>query len=165
VSGERRPRGDEVPHARRAWLFQANPNRYRIHESLEAEREEFWNLNQHVADVHAGDRVLIWVCGKEAGIYAIGTIVGEPEVRPDSAAGLGYWLQSAEGRQPKARVRVRYDRVLLDRPLRKAYLECDPVLARLKVLQVARGTNFPVSDEEWCALAGWLAGPWAAGGD
>ncbi len=158
MSSERRPLGDELPRARRAWLFQANPNRYRIHESLEAEREEFWNLNQHVGDVHVGDRVLIWVCGKDAGIYAIGTVVAEPEVRPDSTTGLGYWLQPAEGRQPKARVRVRYDRVLLDHPLRKAYLECDPVLAGLRVLHAPRGTNFPVSDDEWCTLAEWFAG-------
>lgn len=156
MNGEHRPPGDELSRPERVWLFQANPNRYRIYESLAAEREEFWNLNQHVGDVHAGDRVLIWVCGKDAGIYAIGTVIAEPEVRPDSAAGLEYWLQPAEGRQPKARVRVRYDRVFLDHPLRKAYLECDPVLARLRVLQVPRGTNFPVSDEEWSALAGWL---------
>ncbi len=165
VSDDHCPRGDGPPRARRAWLFQANPNRYRIHESLQAEREELWNLNQHVGDVHAGDRVLIWICGKDAGVYAIGTIMSEPLLRSDSVAGLGYWVQPAEGRQPRARVRVRYDRVLLDRPLHKAYLECDPALARLRVLRAPRGTNFPVSDEEWHALTGWLDGPGAPAGD
>ncbi len=145
-----------ISQIRLTWLFQANPNRYHIQESLGAEREEFWNLNQHAEDVHCGDRVLIWICGEDAGIYAVGTLVSAPEVRPDSATGMGYWVQPADGRRPKTRVRVRYDHVFLDHPLLKAFITCDPVLARLAVIRSPRGTNYVVSDDEWRAISTWL---------
>jgi hypothetical protein len=144
------------PQTRRTWIFQANPNRYHIHQSLQAQREELWNLNQHVNDVHPGDRVLIWVSGDDAGIYALGTIMSPPIIRSDSAVGQQYWIQPGEGRQPRARVRVRYERVFLDRPLLKVYLTCDPSLGLLSIVRSPRGTNFPVSDDEWAALAVWL---------
>lgn len=146
------------PLTGRAWLFQANPKLYHIEESLGVEKEELWNLNQHAKEVGIGDRVLVWVSGKDAGIYAIGTIVSEPVLRPDSIVGMGYWVQAENGRRSKARVRVRYDRVFLDHPLRKVYIVCDPALAQLQVMKAPRGTNFAVTNEEWQALVTWFDG-------
>lgn len=142
--------------AQRFWIFQANPNKYRIEESLKLEREEYWNLNQHAKKVDVGDRVLIWICGKEAGVYAVGTVVTEPELMPDSDKGMKYWLASNEGRRVKPRVLVRYDEVFLDNPLLRKYIRCDPALWNLQILRQPRGTNFPVSEEEWFAIRMWL---------
>src|SRR4051812_24312473 len=58
----------------RTWLFQANPDKYDIFETLQL-GEELWNLRQHAREVRVGDRVLIWVCGDDAGIYAVGRVV------------------------------------------------------------------------------------------
>lgn len=146
----------EAPDRARTWIFQANPAKYRILDSLVAEREEYWNLNQHAKSVRPGDRVLIWVCGDEAGIYAQGTVMSSPIIIPDSNRGLTYWNLKAEGKRPKARVRVRYDHLFLDKPLLRQYLECDPGLSGLQILRSPRGTNFPVRDEEWEAIHAWL---------
>jgi predicted RNA-binding protein with PUA-like domain len=140
----------------RTWLFQANPNKYRIEESLKTESEEEWNLNQHAESVHTGDRVLIWISGAAAGIYAIGEVVAEPRLRPDSPTGLGYWHDRREGEKVKPRVRVRYVQVFLDRPLHKVLLEFDPILTKMGIMRFARGTNFSVTDEEWAAIQRWL---------
>src|SRR4051812_2923132 len=91
---------------RRTWIFQANPQKYRIFDSLQSVQEEWWTLNQFTREVHVGDRVLIWVSGKNAGIYAIGTVVEEPIVRPDSVEELIRWVDRAEGLQEKPRVLV-----------------------------------------------------------
>jgi hypothetical protein len=146
------------PPARRKrhWLFQANPNKYRINESLRAEQHEEWNLNQHAKDIATGDRVGIWICGELAGLYAIGTVASSPVVKADSEAGIGYWTNPQDGRRPKPRVQVRYDRVFLDRPLLKQYIEADPALEEMQILRSPRGTNFPLSSEEWAALEAWL---------
>lgn len=145
-----------TPQEPKTWIFQANPQKYRISDSLVAEREEFWNLNQHAKTVKVGDRVLIWICGDEAGIYALGTVVAPPTLTPDSPRGQSYWNLQSEGKRPKPRVRVRYDSIFLDKPLRKTYLECDPLLSNLRILRFPRGTNFPVTEEEWDAIRGWL---------
>jgi len=142
--------------APRTWIFQANPNKYRILKSLESEVEEYWNLNQHAKDVHIGDRVLIWISGPDAGIYAVGTVTTEPVMMPDSPSGLEYWLLMREGRRPKPRVLVRYDRKLLGRPLLKALIRNDPELWDLEILHFPRGTNFPLADHQWSAIAAWL---------
>ena len=143
---------------RKTWIFQANPNKYRIKQSLQIERAEYWNLNQHAQDVGIGDRILLWISGSAAGIYAVGTVLTSPVPMPDSATGLAYWQDPLAGRRIKPRVLVRYDHVFLNQPLRKAYLEADPELWDLRILRLPRGTNFVVSDDQWRALEGWLLG-------
>lgn len=140
----------------RVWIFQANPTRYRILDSLRHESEELWNLRQHVREVALGDRVLIWLSGNEAGIYAIGTVTTAPTVIPDSPEGQSYWNVKSEGKRAIARVSVRYDRKLLEKPLLKDIIVCDPDLWNLRVVRQPRGTNFPVRDGEWTALQAWL---------
>jgi predicted RNA-binding protein with PUA-like domain len=134
---------------RKTWLFQANPTKYEILRSLQAERVELWNVRQHAREVRVGDRVLIWLSGDDAGIYALGTILSEPHKTPDSPTGQQYWIESSEGRRPYPRVEVRYDRLLVDRPLSKAYLQAIPGLWGMRILEFPRGTNFPVTSSEW----------------
>lgn len=140
----------------KAWIFQANPQKYHIRTSLKVEHEELWNLNQHAREVIAGDKVVIWICGPAAGIYALGTVRTTPITQSDSPTGLTYWIATDEGERPKARVWVRYDRVLLERPLLKVYLQADPALWNLSIIRAPRGTNFVVSESEWQALQEWF---------
>ena len=142
---------------RQTWLFQANPKRYRIEDSLRQEDGELWNLNQHADDVREGDRVLIWMCGAQAGVYAIGTVLADPAASVDSPEGQAYWTDPKDGERRKPRVPVRYDRVMTDRPLLKAYLVHDPELDGLSVIRQPRGTNFRVTTDEWRAVERWLA--------
>jgi hypothetical protein len=147
---------DETNASRRTWIFQANPAKYRIEDSLLLEHEELWNLNQHATDVRPGDRVLIWICGKDAGIYAVGTVLTAPVIMSDTPKGMEYWLDPAAGRRPKARVRVRYDKVFPDKPLNKRFLLADPALRDLSIIRSPRGTNFSVTEGEWQGLRHWL---------
>jgi predicted RNA-binding protein with PUA-like domain len=140
----------------RTWMFQANPNKYRIEDSIRIEDEEYWNLNQHSKKIHKGDRVLVWISGQEAGIYAIGTVATEPVMMPDSPKGLTYWTKSSDGQRLKPRVLVKYKMKLYDTPLLKKFLQCDPALWDLRIIQFPRGTNFPVTEEEWKAIKVWL---------
>jgi predicted RNA-binding protein with PUA-like domain len=147
---------DDTETIQRTWIFQGNPDKYRLSDSLHEMSEEWWNVRQHAKTVRAGDRVLIWISGENAGIYAIGTILTNPEVKPDSSLGLAYWNNPAEGEKPRARVRVRYERRLFERPLLKPYLQTDQELWGLKILNAPRGTNFPVTEAEWLAIEQWL---------
>lgn len=140
----------------RTWIFQANPNMYDIETSLRAERHEKWNLRQHRKDVDVNDRVLIWISGKKAGIYAVGTVTSPPIITADTPQGIDYWTDKRNGRRAIARVNVRYDRILINHPLLRDFLLCDPDLWSLSILRYAQGTNFPVTEPEWQALKVWL---------
>ncbi len=142
--------------SRKTWIFQANPNLYSVNESLKLESQELWNLRQYAKVIKIGDRVLIWISGSEAGIYAVGTVMTAPMVMSDSEKGQEYWIDKPRGRQPAPRVQVRYEQRLVDRPLRKTYLEWDPELSNLSIIRYPRGTNFPVTQPEWLAIKKWL---------
>ncbi|MBI4494719.1 MAG: EVE domain-containing protein [Chloroflexi bacterium] len=143
--------------ARRAWIFQANPARYRIFETLATQPVERWNLRQHCKGVRVGDRVYIWVAGEAAGIYAVGTVLTSPEIAPDSPIGIRHWTDPAEGKRLIARVDVCYDRIMLDHPLLKEYLQADPILRDLTILHAPRGTNFALSGGQANAIEEWLS--------
>ena len=138
------------------WIFQANPNRYDIHTSLRREAEELWNCNQHFRRIRRGDRVLVWISGEEAGIYAFGYVLDNPILRVDSTQGMTYWTDPRQGRRERPRVCVRYKRAFLDRPLLKSFLQCDPELWGLSIFANPRGTNFEVKDDEWEAIRAWI---------
>lgn len=99
---------------------------------------------------------MIWLSGDEAGIYAVGRVMTEPVRREDSIIGIGYWKNPLEGLKVKARVKVRYENVFLDKPLKKQYLQNDDELSELKILHCAMGTNFAVTNDQWCAIHHWL---------
>ncbi len=141
---------------RRTWIFQANPTRYRILDSLRMEASELWNLNQHSQDIRVEDRVVLWVSGRSAGIYAVGTVASPAFNVPDTSEGQQYWIDTEAGRRAKPRVLVEYHTLLHERPLLKAFLQWDPDLEDLSVLRQPRGTNFPVSLHEWRAIKRWL---------
>ena len=69
-------------------LQKANPALYDIHRSLKLEAREWWGCLQHTGRIRAGDRVLIWISGPRAGIYAVGELETGPSLRPDSPVGL-----------------------------------------------------------------------------
>jgi N4-bis(aminopropyl)spermidine synthase len=138
------------------WIFQANPTKYDISTSLLVETREFWNCNQHAAKIKRGDRVLVWISGNQAGIYAIGKVIDNPVERPDSTAGLNYWVNIRNGLESRPRVLVEYERIFLERPLLRKYLQWDPELWGLSVMKQPRGTNFTVTEAEWQAIETWL---------
>lgn len=143
---------------RRSWVFQANPEIYRIAESLVLEKQEYWNLRQHWTEVSTGDKVYIWLSGKDAGVYMVGRVISEPVLMTDSDKGQRYWLSSRERRTSRQRVLVSYERSLQGRPLFRDYIRHDPILQELGVIVYPRGTNFPVSIEQEVQLQRWING-------
>ena len=156
MNDRHRHAGKQLVGRKRTWIFQANPTRYRILESLQAETEELWNLNQHTREVEVGDRVLIWISGDGAGIYAVGRVVAAPVMSADSPTGQAYWIDTSSGRQVKLRVLVRYERIFTNQPLLKSFIACDPGLWNLAIIRQPRGTNFVVTEPEWQTLREWL---------
>jgi hypothetical protein len=62
------------------WIFQANPTRFDIVGALEALDTIAWRVPQHTGSVAAGDIVVIWRSGPEAGIVGLGRVVADPQL-------------------------------------------------------------------------------------
>ena len=134
----------------KTWIFQANPSKYDILNAFTDIEDEF-TTTRYIKQIQQGDNALLWISGKEAGIYAIGKIIRTAIIKPDDAAGLERWKDKELGTRSIARVRLTYDTVL-DKPLLKEYIQCTPELWNLSILHFANATNFKVTPAEWTTI-------------
>ncbi len=137
------------------WVFQANPNRYDILNALSdpSLRKQKWQVNQNKEKIKEGHLALIWMSGKEAGIYAVATITSDPKIQVDFPWEERYWLKQEDKGKTGLRVTIEIIRDLRNHPVFREDLRKIPGLEKLSILRrFPQGTNFPVKSEEWKLL-------------
>jgi len=133
------------------WIFQGNPNRYDILNALndkEIGNTIHWLVKQNRNNIHKGHIVLIWMSGKESGIYAVARVECEPSLMNENQPEKKYWLDD-ETSNKENRVRLAILKRLVNKPVLKEDLLKIPELSKLSILRQFQGTNFPVKDSEW----------------
>ena len=133
------------------WIFQGNPDRYDVLNALsdkEIGNSIHWLVNQHKQKIKKGHIALIWMSGKEAGIYAIARIETNPRQLAESPAEKKYWTGNEE-RDVANRLRLTVIRRLINNPILKEKLLKIPELSQLSIFRQFQGTNFPVKESEW----------------
>jgi predicted RNA-binding protein with PUA-like domain len=140
------------PDAEDIWMFQANPQRYDIMNALADDAMNdtiHWLVNQHKADIQKGHIGMIWLSGKEAGIYAITEILTDPARMYEPEPEKRYWIDASDKEGEKTRVKMRIIQRLLDTPITKETILQTKGLENLRILRQPQGTNFRVTPEEW----------------
>jgi len=135
-----------------AWIFQANPQRYDILNALSDDKVGdiiHWSVNQHKDKIRAGHIGLIWMSGKEAGIYAVASVLTDPAHIAENPAESRYWHDSDAEVGAQLRVRLKIEQRLLNYPLFKKKLKETKGLENLSILRFFQGTNFAVTLSEW----------------
>ncbi len=141
-----------LPNTYRVWIFQANPNRYDILNALadnEIDQEKHWLVNQHRNEISNGDIGLIWLSGREGGIYAVAEITSNPEMLVASEKEEKYWIDSEDKNKERLRVKMELKINLLNNPITKEELKRIPELENLSIFRQSQGTNFRVTENEW----------------
>jgi len=135
----------------RAWIFQANPQRYDILNSIADKEliEDVWEVSRYKDQIRAGHICLIWMSGKESGIYAVGDITSNPEFMVDSPISTKYWVYDADKSQARLRVKYKYRLKLVNNPIMRAELKSISELQSMEIFRQPQGTNFRVTNEEW----------------
>jgi len=142
----------ELPVSERIWIFQANPQRYDIMNALaddEIGEEMHWLVNQHKKEIVKGDIGIIWLSGKEAGIYAITEILTDPTIMGEPDTERKYWTDSGDKEDKKLRIKMRIVKNMLSSPLTKERIKLTNGLQYMSIFLNPRGTNFPVKSDEW----------------
>lgn len=138
------------------WIFQANPDRYDILNALSDEKigdSIHWLVNQHKGEIRQGHIGLLWMSGKDSGIYAVTQITSDPQLMEEYPEERKYWLGDEKGAGKKLRVSMNVVKRLTNAPLfRKAIKEIKG-LEGLSILKNPQGTNFPVRHEEWTIIS------------
>jgi EVE domain/Endonuclease NucS C-terminal domain len=141
-----------LPSAGNIWIFQANPQRYDIMNALaddEIGDSIHWLVNQHKTKISKGHIGMIWLSGKEAGIYAITEILTDPELMLEPEPEKKYWTDASDKEGEKTRVKMKIIKSLLHSPLTKETILKTAGLQGMRILRQPQGTNFRVTTEEW----------------
>jgi hypothetical protein len=137
---------------RKVWIFQANPNRCDIVNALRDDRIAHpvcWLVNQRKNEIKKGDIAIIWMSGKEAGIYSVAKITSDPYYFIPSREVDKYWVNEEDKGKDKLRVKTRRLLNLLNNPVFRTELISKPGLKNLSIFKQSQGTNFQVLYEEW----------------
>jgi len=133
----------------RYWLFQANPARYDLIGALREGVVRTWQTKQHKNDIHIGDRVVVWLSGKDAGVYALATVETAPDTVLEEPPESKFWKDG--NKEEVDRVKLHIDQNLWDRPLRRENIQSIKTLNDLPIS--LRGTNFKITPEQFNAVA------------
>jgi len=100
------------------WVFQANPNRYDVFNALSDPdvQRHHWLVNQNINKIKKGDIALIWMSGKEAGIYAVAEIASNPSIMGEPSSEEKYWLSRDDKGVERLRVELINKIVLINSP-------------------------------------------------
>jgi predicted RNA-binding protein with PUA-like domain len=129
------------------WLFQGNPKYYRVLDGIRDFEKMPWLVTRYGKDIAPGDGVLVWVSGKEAGIYAIAKVT-EPAQVITQLPDRKYWADASRA-TGKQQAIIEFTSKLLDKPLLKTDLLKDPILNNLLVIRAPNSTNFKITAEQW----------------
>ena len=130
-----------------SWLFQANPKYSQILEAIQKLDEIYWLVTRYTQEIAPGDQVLIWIAGKQAGIYALAEVEAAPQFM-DEPPDIDIWTMPVRA---KARfyAPVTFQQKMLDAPLLKSALRYDCILDKLEVIRRPHNSNFRISEEQW----------------
>ena len=137
--------------AERIWIFQCNPEKYRIKEALldeEVKNGFHWKVKQHKDEIAKGHIGLMWCSGKSAGIIAIMKLISDPGEFIESYAERKYWIDTTNEDGVQFRVKMKVVECL---KLTKEEIKTVG-LQDLSIVRMPRGTNFSVATEQWAIL-------------
>jgi len=138
----------------RVWIFQGDPSRYDIlHALTDPElKEQHWQVNQYRKVIKKMDIALIWISGKDAGLYAVAEVISNPAELSDYSAEEKYWINDADRGKRRQKVAIKVKQCLVNNPVLRSELRNIGDLKGLSILNFSRGTNFPVRDREWVII-------------
>lgn len=139
---------EEIIQGATVWIFQGDPKRYDFSKGL-LENKIHWLVNQHKDSIKKGHYGLIWMSGKQAGIYALAKIESDPQLIEEFEYEKKYWFNPEEEEEKAVRVELTIFKRFLDKPILRETIMKTSGLGALSILRAPQRTNFPVTDAEW----------------
>lgn len=129
------------------WLFQAAPKVFDLRNALRRGALETFAAKQHRKKIRAGDKVILWQSGKEAGCYALATVLSEASKMPIAEAEKPFYHAEVEA---DWRVALTIDYNLWNKPLTTELLPDAPAFTSFNA--GLPGTNFQATAQQYDLL-------------
>ena len=134
------------------WIFQGNPKMYNFLNPTENIKE--WNVTAHTEKIEKGDKVIIWISGKNRGCYALAEVITDKPKITGVSKDVHLWNEENKAGAKKKRedkyaykCGIKFIVDLFDKPLLWKDMRTIRGLENLKVGY--RGTNFSATKEEY----------------
>jgi hypothetical protein len=125
------------------WIFQGNPRVFDFETALKEDILNTWTVSAHKDKIKTGDKVILWITGRNSGCYALAEVTSEPhEKRSSSDDQLWTGVDKSE---LKTDIQITHN--LVRSPINKAQIDSIEELSNLKVGN--QGTNFQATEEEF----------------
>ena len=128
------------------WVFQGNPNQFRIIDSLKDNALQTWRVAAHSQKIKPGDKIILWVTGKQPGCYALAQVASEVYMGADET-GEHYYQKTGPDKEVTQRVKITILHNLWDQPVLKSQLQDLPAFADFNGGN--QGTNFIATLEQY----------------
>ncbi len=129
------------------WLFQANPQVFRLRDALRADALKTFAVTAHKQEIKEGDKVILWQSGKEAGCYGLATVASEvSEMKAAPEESVFFKTEIEEN----ARVKLRVEYNFWNKPITRDLLMGNPAFVELYA--GLPGTNFSATEAQYKAL-------------
>ena len=125
------------------WIFQCNPNVFDFETAIRNNLLEDWTVTAHKDEIKIGDKIILWITGRNDGCYALAEVTTEPKIIYNSKD--AHLWKSEDKNTLKAGIRITHN--LIDKPLLWNDIKDTAGLENIKVGN--RGTNFTATKKEF----------------
>ena len=137
-------RSSKIQNEHSCWIFQGNPKVFDARRDVNDNDQVFWKVNnQYVNKIKTGDKVYLWVAGKDSGIIASGEILSDPEFVPIEQC---------------LHAKIVIKRKFLNKIVPRSVLAEDQRTKRMSIITFGNASNFPVNMEQEEVIESIIAG-------
>jgi hypothetical protein len=138
------------------WIFQGNPKVFNVVRYINESFSHNWSVGSHKDKIKIGDKVILWVTGKNAGCYALAEITSELYQGTDLPEEVSYYTDFAKdkydfdntfGKTKGDKINIRITHNISENPITTDIIANNGDLAKLKVGH--QGTNFSSNESEY----------------
>jgi hypothetical protein len=137
------------------WVFQGNPQNYRVVDALRDGVVKTWQVNQNKKDVHLGDKIIIWVTGEAAGCYALATVTSEVNTITEDPEETAYRIQAPK-KSTMEGITLRIDTNLWNSPVTKEDIKRQPAFKDFPAGR--QGTNLIATEAQYNGILALVRG-------
>ena len=125
------------------WIFQGNPSVFDFETAIKNNLLEDWTVSAHKDKIKKGDKVILWISGKNSGCYSLAEVTSEAQNITQSKDSH---LWKTEDKNPlKAGIKITHN--IIENPLLWSKIKGTKGLENLKVGN--QGTNFTATKTEF----------------
>ena len=132
------------------WIFQANPDYFYLEKALSDGALKTWKVNQNKSKIKEGDKVILWLTGEKAGVYALANIESAVQKIPEDPEELTYYTNNNHANIEEDRVELSIEYNLVKKPILKNVILQNADLKDLK--QGVQGTNIKATKKQYDAI-------------